>query len=182
MNTYYIDLYGKGHIISFYSINQKQKQQLNKIGITYNNYDFEADEKDLAKIKKILTIDYFVNKNICYSGAYLDSFALNTYDVNEQCIWTNEENFKNIAFQEIETDPDPFAVTNTLIIDAYVKGDFSRFTLNTEDDFNPEKLHCKCLVINEHLSIIVGLHYAGTELKKEEINCFDLRTIDFFLT
>ena len=52
MNTYYIDLYGKGHIISFYSINQKQKQQLNKIGITDDNLDYEADEKDLAKIKK----------------------------------------------------------------------------------------------------------------------------------
>jgi len=94
----------------------------------------------------------------------------------------NEENFKNITFEEIETDPDPFTVTNTLIIDAYVKGDFSRFTLKTEDDFNPEKLRCKCLVINEDLSIIVGLLYAGTELTKEEINCFDLRTIDFFLT
>lgn len=36
MNTYYIDLYGKGHIISFYSINPKQKQQLNKIGLVIN--------------------------------------------------------------------------------------------------------------------------------------------------
>jgi hypothetical protein len=180
MNTYYIDLYGKGHIICFFPINEKQKKQLNKIGITDDNSDFEADGKDLVKIKKLLNVEYLGNADVCYSGAYLECFALNTYDVNEECIWVNEENFENISFQEIESDA--FDVTHTLIIDAYVKGDFSRFTLKTEEDFNPAKLQCKCLVINEDLSIIVGLLYAGAELAKEEIGCFDLRAINCMLT
>jgi hypothetical protein len=180
MNTYYIDLYGKGHIISFFSINKKQKAKLQQIGTTDDNSYFEANYEDLVKIKKLLNIEDLVSADLFYSGAYLDCFALNTYDVNEECIWVNEENFEKISFEKME--PVPIDLTNTLIIDAYVKGDFSRFTLKTEEDFNPAKLQCKCLVINEDLSIIVGLFYEGTELTKEEINCFDVRAINYFLT
>ena len=87
-------------------------------------------------------------------------------DMNNELIWSSDEN------TEFEPSEDEDYVNkeyeNILMVVHQMKGDFKSYVIETEEDFNPEKLTPEITEINEAIQIITGLRYDGKKLEVDD--------------
>jgi hypothetical protein len=163
MKKYKIYLGGYGAEVYIHNINDEQKSKLKDIDI--ENTEKEVDWDALNEILNVDSLDY---GDVTYTGSDTDSDSLNVrvMDMNNELIWSSDEN------TEFEPSEDEDYVNkeyeNILMVVHQMKGEFKSYVIESEEDFNPEKLTPEITEINEAIQIITGLRYDGKKLEVDD--------------
>jgi len=163
MKKYTIYLGGYGAEVYIHNINDEQKSRLEDIDV-----ESTEEEVDWDVLNEILDVDSLDYGDVTYTGSYTDpdSLDVRVLDENDELIWSSDE----------ETDFDPSEDEdyvdkqheNILMAVHEMKGDFKSYVIETEEDFNPEKLTPEITEINDAIQIITGLRYDGKKLEVDE--------------
>ena len=164
MKNYKIVFGGRGADLYIHKIDENQKQQLQEMRVT------DKDEPvDFDKLNEVLKVENWDYTDESYTGAYTspELYHISVFDEDDNLVWESDEDFYMDQGEE-EEDYKYMEKQDVLMIEHYVKGVFKEYKLETEEDFNPEKLSTKLVDINEEVEIIVDLKYDNKELELDE--------------
>lgn len=164
MKKYKVIFGGRGADLYLHNIDEDQKSKLSEMGL-----EDETKELDFDQLNEVLKVENWDYTDEVYTGVYPSpsAYHISVYDETEELIWESDEDF----YMEIgEEDEDYlfFEKNNVLMIEHYVKGTIKEYVLETEEDFNPEKLTFKSVDVNEEVEIIVDLKYDNKTLELDE--------------
>ena len=146
---YTIDVSGKGGEAFIFKLNKEQYEFLQDSGI----------EDDLME-------QDYMDTNDIISGLYNGSeyIMITVTDESGEVVWQSDDNFE---FEEIE-DYYQYNDDNYLLVEDYQKGNFFIYTLETDEDFNPDLLSAKVVeLLDGRSELITDLKYNGEEMLKD---------------
>lgn len=163
MKKYKITVAGRGAEVYVHKIDDEQKKLLQDM-----NLEDEDVQVDWDKLTEVLNVDNWDYSDEVYTGCYTSPTAhhIIVVDDEDNTIWESDEDYEMEGLE----DEDYVEVNreNVLIIEHSVKGDFMSYVIETEEDFNSDKLSPIITEINEAVQIVTGLRYDGKKLEIDE--------------
>lgn len=161
---YKVTLGGRGADLYIHRINEEQKNKLKEMGV--ENPDVPVD---WDKLIEVLNVDMWDSTDEVFSGIYPDPnlYYITVTDENDEMVWESTDDFFMDQGEEDE-DYKYIEQTDVLLIEHVFKGTFKEYSLEIDEDFNPEKLTYKLLDYNEDVEIITDLKYDNKEMELEE--------------
>ena len=157
---YKIEINGKGAESFVFFLTEETHQYLKENGI-------EDDEMSYDDILEALNVDDITQTDYLFSGVYpgSDNICISVFDeVTNQLVWQSDETFE---FQ-VEDFDSQFTDGQFLYIEDYQKGTFFNYTLEIEEEFNPDFLEAKIVdFLNGESYLITDINYNGLELLNE---------------
>ena len=153
---YTISLSGRGGDIAIFPITEEQFNYLQK-------NDVESDNMSYDEICEYLEFeDLFSSSEHMVTGAYLSECFISV--MNEETgeeVWNSEN---DSGFVDTEWKDGGIEGSDYLAVEDYVKGEFFTFYLETEEEFNPDKLIPIITEVAEVRDIITSFIYDGDDL------------------
>jgi len=153
---YKIALSGKGAECYLFEITKEQSESLSQ--------GLETDSMDLDSIQDYLDIEDINDCQSVITGPYLGYLNLVVSDAEEKQIFILDNPDFELHEKWIDINCDS---NNFLLVENYCKGNFFSFDLETEKDFDINKLTLVITNIADHREIISSILYDGVELGKE---------------
>jgi hypothetical protein len=153
---YTISLSGRGGDIAIFPITEEQFNYLQE-------NDVESDNMSYDEICEYLEFeDLFSSSEHMVTGAYLSECFISV--MNEETgeeVWNSEN---DSGFVDTEWKDGGIEGSDYLAVEDYVKGEFFTFYLETEEEFNPDKLIPIITEVAEVRDIITSFIYDGDDL------------------
>jgi len=153
---YTISLSGRGGDIAIFPITEEQFNYLQK-------NDVESDNMSYDEICEYLEFeDLFSSSEHMVTGAYLSECFISV--MNEETgeeVWNSEN---DSGFVNTEWKDGGIEGSDYLAVEDYMKGEFFTFYLETEEEFNPDKLIPIITEVAEVRDIITSFIYDGDDL------------------
>ena len=154
MKTYKISLGGRGSECFIFPIDETQYQKL-------LNGDVESDKMELDDILETIEVEDIFDSEISVLGAYDTEYYITVSDENGDEIWNSEtESIDHDNTQWVDVDIEG----DYLVIEDYSKGNFFNFYVETEDDFNPNKIGFIITEVADSRDIITSIKYDNEDL------------------
>ena len=156
---YTIDVSGKGGEAFIFKLSKEQYEFLQDSGV-------EDDLMEHDDIYKTLKIEDYMDTDHIVSGLYNGSeyIMITVTDESGDVVWQSDSDFE---FEEIE-DIYQYNDDNYLLVEDYQKGNFFIYTLETDEDFNPDLLSAKVVeLLDGRSELITDLKYNGEEMLKD---------------
>lgn len=155
---YTIEVNGKGAEAFIHKLTEEQYEALQDGGV-------EEDQMDTDQISEVLGVDFLETDDIItgiYSGS--DNIEIIVKDESGKVIWKSDDEFE---FEEYE-DEYQFNDTTYFSAEDYQKGNFFNYTLETEEEFNPEMLTAVLVELLDGCSeLITDIKYKDHEMIKD---------------
>ena len=153
---YTISLSGRGGDIAIFPITEEQFNYLQE-------NDVESDNMSYDEICEYLEFeDLFSSSEHMVTGAYLSEcfISVMSEETGEE-VWNSENDG---GFTDTEWKDGGIEGSDYLAVEDYVKGEFFTFYLETEEEFNPDKLIPIITEVAEVRDIITSFIYDGNDL------------------
>lgn len=155
---YTIEVNGKGGEAFIHKLTEEQYEILQDGGV-------EDDLMEKDQIDDVLGMDFLDTEEIItgiYTGS--DNIWIKVMDESGEVVWESDEDFD---FEEYE-DYYQFNDTNYLSAEDYQKGNFFNYTLETEEEFNPEMLVAVLVeLLDGRSELITDIKYKDHEMIKD---------------
>ena len=155
---YTIEVNGKGGEAFIHKLNEEQYETLQDGGV-------EDDLIDKDQIDEILGTDFLDTDDIImgiYTGG--ENIQIIVKDESGEVVWESEDDFD---FEEYENYYQ-FNDTHYLSVEDYQKGNFFNYTLETDEEFNPEMLVAVLVELLDGCSeLITDIKYKDHEMIKD---------------
>lgn len=176
MKKYKITLSGRGADCYVYHLTDDQYQKLDEGGVS-------EDKMSMDEILEVLGTDFISDTDDIVLGAYYDSdlHYFSVHDENGNLVWESNQDWDaetNEEFPDWEIVHDE---EKTLICEDILKGEFSSFILETEEDFDPTKLTVIVEEVGEIVALITGVRYDGQKLEVDEFGDYWDKGFNFYL-
>jgi hypothetical protein len=156
---YTIEVNGKGAEAFIHKLTEEQYETLQDGGV-------EEDQMDHDQISEILGVEFLDTEDII-TGIYPgggDNIQITVKDESGEVVWESEDDFE---FEEY-VDEYQFNDTHYLSVEDYQKGNFFNYTLETDEDFNPEMLVAVSVELLDGCSeLITDIKYKDHEMVKD---------------
>lgn len=177
MKKYTIEINGNGAECYVFPLTNEQLTKFKIGGIV-------GDHMTMDDICQVLGVESILDSEFVYSGLYNDSdlYFIKVLDENSELV---EDLTDNWYYEIIDDDDEYIAVhdeENNLIIEDTCKGEFFKFVLETEQDFDSSKLTPITTEVGESVYIITGLKYNGQVLEVTEYGDYWSKGFYFHLT
>jgi hypothetical protein len=155
---YTIEVNGKGGEAFIHKLTEEQYETLQDNGV-------EDDLMDHDQINEVLGIDFLDSEEMImgiYQGG--ENIQIIVKDESGEIVWESDENFE---FEEYEDD---YQYNDTTYFSAedYQKGNFFNYTLETDEDFNPEMLVAVLVeLLDGRSELITDIKYKDHEMQKD---------------
>lgn len=159
---YTISVSGRGADASLYPLTQEQAQELKEMGI-------EEDVMSMDEIADYLGVDeIFSSSEHCVVGAYYgEHYITVTNDETGEEIWNSEDfDFEDTGWKDGGIEDSSY-----LVVEDYSKGEFFTFRLETEEEFDPQKLKPVIYEVAEVREIISGMIYGDEDISDSKEFC-----------
>ena len=159
---YNIEVNGRGAEAFIFKISKEQYEFFSENGI-------EEDELDHETIYENLGVECYSETDDVLTGLYNgknhgEHVLITVTDEDGQVVWESEEDFD---FEEVE-DHYEYNDSDYLLVEDYQKGNFFNYTLETDEDFNPELLSCKIVeLLDGRSELITDIRYDGQLMEKD---------------
>jgi hypothetical protein len=155
---YTIEVNGKGGEAFIHKLTEEQYETLQD-----NGAEDDLMEKD--QIDEVLGIDFLDTEEILmgiYQGG--ENIQIIVKDESGEVVWESDDDFD---FEEYE-DEYQFNDTTYFSAEDYQKGNFFNYTLETDEDFNPDMLVAVLVeLLDGRSELITDIKYKDHEMKKE---------------
>jgi hypothetical protein len=155
---YTIEVNGKGGEAFIHKLTEEQYETLQDNGV-------EDDLMEKDQIDEVLGIDFLDTEEIImgiYQGG--ENIQIIVKDESGKVIWESEDDFD---FEEYE-DEYQFNDTTYFSAEDYQKGNFFNYTLETDEDFNPEMLVAVLVeLLDGRSELITDIKYKDHEMIKD---------------
>lgn len=172
MKKYTINISGRGSEFMCFKINSEQVKKLQD-GRVEDDQMFEDEIVEVLGIQS--NSGYLYTENMC-NGIYEHYCHINVIDEFGKNVWESKNGFKNSPFLDSNSfDYNHFCSKEKeneieyLIVEETLKGDFFRYNIEIEKDFEPEKFTPIITEICEMFTIFTGFKYDGKELELSEL-------------
>lgn len=177
MKKYQIVLGGRGADCYIYHLTEEQYQKLDEGGVT-------EDKMNMEQILEVLDKDFITDSEEIVLGAYFepDLHHFTVLDENENVIWESDKDWDPEFDDEDEDYKMTYDDENILICEDLLKGTFFYFVLETEEDFDSNKLTVIVEEVGEAVTLITGIKYDGKKLEVDEYGDYWDKGFNFYLT
>lgn len=155
---YTIEVNGKGGEAFIHKLTEEQYEKLQDGGV-------EDDLMEKDQIDEVLGIDFLDTDEILmgiYQGG--ENIQIIVKDESGEVVWESDDDFD---FEEYE-DEYQFNDTTYFSAEDYQKGNFFNYTLETDEDFNPDMLVAVLVeLLDGRSELITDIKYKDHEMKKE---------------
>lgn len=155
---YTIEVNGKGAEAFIHKLTEDQYEALQDGGV-------EEDQMDTDQISEILGVDFLETDNIItgiYTGG--ENIQIIVKDDSGKIVWESDDEF------DFESWEDDYQFNDTTYFSAedYQKGNFFNYTLETDEEFNPEMLTAVLVELLDGCSeLITDIKYNDHEMIKD---------------
>lgn len=159
---YNIEVNGKGAEAFIFKITQEQYEFFSDNGI-------EEDELQHDDIFDKLGVEYYSDTDDVLTGLYNgknhgEHILITVTDENGEVVWESEEEFD---FEEVEEHYE-YNDGDYLLVEDYQKGNFFNYTIELDEEFDPQLLSCKIVeLLDGRSELITDIRYDGQEMTKE---------------
>jgi hypothetical protein len=149
MKKYKIVLGGRGADCYIYRLTDEQHEKLKEGNV-------DKDEMGMEQILEIINKDFITDSEEIVLGAYFepDLHHFSVYDENENIIWESNKDWD----PEFDDEDEDYKITyddeNILICEDLLKGSFFSYVVETEEDFDSNKLTWDELTDDEYQKIV----------------------------
>lgn len=156
---YKIEVSGKGAESFIFPLTEKQREQLADAEVESGNMDYD-------EICKILEVEDYFSTNDAITGLYNGSnhgeyLFIEVFDETGNKVWESTEDFD---FEEVQ-DEYQYGGGNFLLIEDYQKGNFFRYEIDIDGEFNPKLLSCVIVELLDGMSeLITDIKYNGQKI------------------
>jgi len=162
MKKYIIQTGGMGAECYIHPITEEQHSQIVERG--------DIDELRQEDFEQILNMEVIDESNNTISGMYWDNGAyyVTIMDEDNNEVMVLDDNWYPDEFGDMVTvcnGPEKY-----FIVEDSIKGDFQRYILETEEEFDVEKLMTVVTEIAESIWLVSGLVYDGVVLETDKEN------------
>ena len=155
---YTIEVNGKGGEAFIHKLTEEQYETLQDNGV-------EDDLMEKDQIDEVLGIDFLDTEEIVmgiYTGG--ENIQIIVKDESGEVVWESDDDFD---FEEYE-DEYQFNDTTYFSAEDYQKGNFFNYTLETDEDFNPEMLVAVLVeLLDGRSELITDIKYKDHEMVKD---------------
>ena len=155
---YTIEVNGRGGENFIHKLTEEQYETLQDGGVEDN--DMSQDQ-----ISEVLGT-HFLEAEEMITGIYTgsDNISITVKDESDEVVWESEDDFD---FEEY-VDEYQFNDTHYLSVEDYQKGNFFNYTLETDEEFNPEMLVSVLVELLDGCSeLITDIKYKDHEMIKD---------------
>jgi hypothetical protein len=155
---YTIEVNGRGGENFIHKLTEEQYETLQDGGVEDN--DMSQDQ-----ISEVLGT-HFLEAEEMITGIYTgsDNISITVKDESDEIVWESEDDFD---FEEYENYYQ-FNDTHYLSVEDYQKGNFFNYTLETDEEFNPEMLVAVLVELLDGCSeLITDIKYKDHEMIKD---------------
>jgi hypothetical protein len=155
---YTIEVNGRGGENFIHKLTEEQYETLQDGGVEDN--DMSQDQ-----ISEVLGT-HFLEAEEMITGIYTgsDNISITVKDESDEVVWESEDDFD---FEEYENYYQ-FNDTHYLSVEDYQKGNFFNYTLETDEEFNPEMLVAVLVELLDGCSeLITDIKYKDHEMIKD---------------
>lgn len=155
---YTIEVNGRGGENFIHKLTEEQYETLQDGGVEDN--DMSQDQ-----ISEVLGT-HFLEAEEMITGIYTgsDNISITVKDESDEVVWESEDDFD---FEEYENHYQ-FNDTHYLSVEDYQKGNFFNYTLETDEEFNPEMLVAVLVELLDGCSeLITDIKYKDHEMIKD---------------
>ena len=155
---YTIEVNGRGGENFIHKLTEEQYETLQDGGVEDN--DMSQDQ-----ISEVLGT-HFLEAEEMITGIYTgsDNISITVKDESDEVVWESEDDFD---FEEYENHYQ-FNDTHYLSVEDYQKGNFFNYTLETDEEFNPEMLVSVLVELLDGCSeLITDIKYKDHEMIKD---------------
>lgn len=155
---YTIEVNGKGAEAFIHKLTEDQYEALQDGGV-------EEDQMDTDQISEVLGVDFLETDNIItgiYTGG--ENIQIIVKDDSGKIVWESDDEF------DFESWEDDYQFNDTTYFSAedYQKGNFFNYTLETDEEFNPEMLTAVLVELLDGCSeLITDIKYNDHEMIKD---------------
>lgn len=155
---YTIEVNGKGAEAFIHKLTEDQYEALQDGGV-------EEDQMDTDQISEVLGVDFLETDNIItgiYTGG--ENIQIIVKDDSGEIVWESDDEF------DFESWEDDYQFNDTTYFSAedYQKGNFFNYTLETDEEFNPEMLTAVLVELLDGCSeLITDIKYNEHEMIKD---------------
>ena len=155
---YTIEVNGKGGEAFIHKLTEEQYETLQDNGV-------EDDLMEKDQIDEVLGIDFLDTEEIVmgiYTGG--ENIQIIVKDESGEVVWESDDDFD---FEEYE-DEYQFNDTTYFSAEDYQKGNFFNYTLETDEDFNPDMLVAVLVeLLDGRSELITDIKYKDHEMVKD---------------
>ena len=173
---YKITLGGRGAYVYVHQLNEEQREILTEAEVD----NVVKSKMDYEEINEVMGKEVDASEDV-FGGVYNNptDYILKVTDENGEVVFESDEDWDFNPDVDYHHDS-LFEEGNYLIVEAYSKGTFLEFELET-DEFDPNKLEPVVVEINERIDILKGLYYDGQELE-HEWGDYDTKSYYYYLS
>ena len=157
---YTIEVNGRGGENFIHKLTEEQYETLQDGGVEDN--DMSQDQ-----ISEVLGTHFLEAEEMItgiYPGSDSDNISITVKDESDEVVWESEDDFD---FEEYENYYQ-FNDTHYLSVEDYQKGNFFNYTLETDEEFNPEMLVAVLVELLDGCSeLITDIKYKDHEMIKD---------------
>jgi len=177
MKKYQIVLGGRGADCYIYRLTDEQHEKLKEGNV-------DKDGMGMEQILEVLNKDFITDSEEIVLGAYFepDLHHFSVYDENENIVWESNKDW-DLEFDDEDED---YKITyddeNILICEDLLKGSFFSYVVETEEDFDSNKLTVIVEEVGEIIPLITGIKYDGKKVEVDEYGDYWDKGFNFYLT
>jgi hypothetical protein len=172
--VYTIEVSGRGADCYIHELTEEQREKLVEGGV-------DEDEMSMDEICEVLEKDFITDTETVLLGAYFDNDLCyvkvtdqegkDVWETTDLTIFDEDEDYEVIHDEE-----------NLLIVEDLLKGEFFKYKLELEEEFDPVKLTAVVKEVGEMIPLITGLRYDGKKLEVDEFGDYWDKGFNFYLT
>lgn len=137
--------------------------------------EVERDRMEYDDIAKVLNKEAVDESDDIFTGVYDDSNnkpVIQVFNESDEMIFDSLADDDWYFDEETRMDFENYDSVfegddHTLFVESFSKGTFFEFELETDEEFDPNKISPVILEVGERFELITGLAYNGVELEKE---------------
>lgn len=177
MKKYQIVLGGRGADCYIHRLTDEQYEKLNEGGV-------DKDKMSMDQVLEVLGKDFITDTDEVVLGAYFepDLHHFSVHDENENLIWESDKDWDPEFDDEDEDYNIIYDDENILICEDLLKGTFFNFVIETEEDFDSNKITVIVDEVGEVVPLITGIKYDGKKIEVDEYGDYWDKGFNFYLT
>lgn len=159
---YIISVSGRGADASLYPLTSDQAAELKSMGV-------EEDAMSMEEIADYLEVDeiYSSSEHVVTGAYWGEHYITVTNDETGEEVWNSEGG----EIDDTEWKDGGIEDSSYLVVEDYCKGEFFTFYLETEEEFDPQKLKPVVYEVAEVRDIISGMIYGDEDISDTKEFC-----------